>query len=390
MTESKGEKHIPAMMTSFFSNAITNINMYYSGVYAAEVLNLNSHQLGIASSISTIVTQISQPVWGVLSDWRNVRKYFAAIGYLIMGLMVSITFKLQTFMQYILITSFAWAFWAGAYTCWQALIGDITTKRGRGKFLGALGFAGNLGGMISSLLAGQIIDLYGYELLSSLCLVFAVFSAIPLIIMKEKKNGVKAAEKKGMKWKLTMTREYKRYLAVGIGWWGIMSMAWPLFSIMQIKVFNLTKTEIGILYLTGSAVNTILSPIWGIVADRIGRKPLLLISPIFSSFWTFAYGFSENYFQILILSLIGNVGGSALTTISNIYLLDTIMHREQRATLISIYNMATGLSQALGQYIGGVLGSVLGLKETMILAGILRLIYIVPMLVLPETIEKKL
>ena len=158
----------------------------------------------------------------------------------------------------------------------------------------------------------------------------------------------------------------------------------------QIKVFNLTKTEIGILYLTGSAVNTILSPIWGIVADRIGRKPLLLISPIFSSFWTFAFGFSENYFQILILSLIGNVGGSALITVSNIYLLDTIMHREQRATLISIYNMATGLSQALGQYIGGVLGSMLGLKETMILAGILRLIYIVPMLVLPETIEKKL
>lgn len=154
-------------------------------------------------------------------------------------------------------------------------------------------------------------------------------------------------------------------------------------------MFKLTKTEIGILYLTGSAVNLVLSPVWGFIADRVGRKPLLLISPIFSSLWTFAYGFSENYFQLLILNFMGNVGGSALTTVSSIYLLDTIVYREKRATLISIYNMTTGLSQALGQYVGELLGSVFELRETMIISGILRLMYIIPTLTLPETMKQR-
>lgn len=375
-----------AMLTNFFSNTITNINTNYSGVYAAEKLNLKPHQLGTASSISTIATQLTQPIWGYLSDLKGIRKYFTAAGYLAAGLAIAIIYKLQNYIQYIIAVSVTWIFWNGAYTCWQALIGDVTSRSGRGRFIGALGFAANLGGMVSSILAGFIIDIYGYGALFNLCIVFAIASAIPTLAIKEEKR--RKIKTENIPLRNVITGKYRLYLAVSMGWWGIMSIAWPLFSITQVKVFHFTKTEIGLLALSGSIVSTFTSPIWGRAADKIGRKPLLTISPIFASIWTFAYAFSQNYMQVLILTMIGNIGGTALMTVSNIYLLDTIIYRERRATLISIYNILTGAAEAIGQYIGGQLGSIIGLRETMTIAGILRLTYTIPILILPETVKK--
>mgnify|MGYP000586633088 CR=1 FL=1 len=259
----------------------------------------------------------------------------------------------------------------------------MTSISGRGKFVGALGFAGNLGSIISSAIAGQAIDLYGYDFLFILCIIFTFMSSMLILPIKEERISKRIIRRDD--WRRAISREFKLYLIVSMGWWGIMSMAWPLFSITQVKVYHLTKTEIGILALALSIPSTIMSPIWGGLADRIGRKPLLIISPIFASLWTLAYSITESFTQILLLTLIGSIGGSALMTVSTIYLLDTIKYREHRATLISIYGFMTGITKAIGQLLGGYLGGIIGLKETMLLASILRLAYSIPMIILPET-----
>ncbi len=374
---------ILTMMSNFFSYALSSINMNYSGVYAAEKLKLKPYQFGLASSISTLVTQLFQPLWGYVSDLKGIRKYFISLGFLVMGLAISFTFKLQNYVQYLIVNSLAWMSWNGAYVCWQALIGDLTSISGRGKFVGALGFAGNLGSIISSAIAGQAIDLYGYDFLFILCIIFTFMSSMLILPIKEERISKRIIRRDD--WRRAISREFKLYLIVSMGWWGIMSMAWPLFSITQVKVYHLTKTEIGILALALSIPSTIMSPIWGGLADRIGRKPLLIISPIFASLWTLAYSITESFTQILLLTLIGSIGGSALMTVSTIYLLDTIKYREHRATLISIYGFMTGITKAIGQLLGGYLGGIIGLKETMLLASILRLAYSIPMIILPET-----
>lgn len=392
MAEKSGENSASRVLMaySFFNRALMNINMNYSGVYAAEVIGLNPNEFGIIGAISTIITQATQPLWGYLSDLKGVRKYFTALGEVLSGLMIALTFTLKTYPQYLITSIILWSFWSGAYTCWQALIGDITIKSGRGKTIGTIELIGGLGSIISGIMVGPLMDLYGYTSTIIISVIFTIFTAIPILMIHERRDSEKLERDVKKPLKRNVTKEYRKFLIISIIWWGVMSISWPLFSITQVRIYNLTKTEIAILSVLGSIGQMAMMPIWGNLADKIGRRNLLVIACASTSIWSLAYAISQNYVQLLILNTIGSIFGSAINIIPGIYLLDTIPDRENRATLIAIYNTSTGVSQALGQYMGGEIASWVGLREAMMLSFLSRLIFSIPILLLPETLSKKL
>jgi MFS family permease len=158
---------------------------------------------------------------------------------------------------------------------------------------------------------------------------------------------------------------------------------------MQVKVFNLTKTEIAIMSVAGSFGQMIMMPVWGKLADRYGRRKLIVLACASTSTWSLAYAISQNYIQLLILNTIGSILGSSINIIPWIYLLDVTPNRRSRATLIALYNTVTGFSQAIGQYVGGEIAIQIGLRETMMLNSAMRLIFAIPMLILQETLTRR-
>lgn len=380
------------MLYNLLSRGVMSVGTNYSGVYAAEVIGLGAGEFGIISAISTIATQIAQPLWGYISDIKNVRKYFIALGEIIFGVTTALIFTLNSFHQYLLSSIIIWVFWSGAFVCWQALMGDITTKDRRGRFIGGMELAGIGGALIANIIIGPLIDIHGYRIATTITLTFTFLASIPILTIHEKENGNKGyrSVKRGSSWKTQVTREYKKYLILSILWWGAMSISWPIFSLMQVRIFNLTKTEIAILSITESIGQMIMTPLWGNLTDKFGRRKLLFVSCASTAIWPLAYFISQNYMQLLTLNAIGSALGSSINVIPGIYLLDTIPSKENRATLVSIYNTITGGSQAIGQYIGGEVALNIGLRETMMLSAILRIIFAIPMLTLPETLTGKL
>ncbi|MEM0084228.1 MAG: MFS transporter [Candidatus Methanomethylicia archaeon] len=377
------------MLYSLFGRGIMSIGMNYSGIYAAEIIGLGAGEFGISSALSTIATQLTQPLWGYISDLKGVRKYFIALGEIIFGITTALVFTLKTFQQYMLSSIIIWVFWSGAFVCWQALMGDLTTKDHRGRTIGIIEFAGIGGALIANIIVGPLIDVHGYGIATITTIIFTLLAVIPVLIIHEEgdildENKVKYR----FSWKIDATNEYKKYLILSTLWWGVMSISWPIFSLTQVKIFCLTKTEVAILSITGSIGQMIMMPLWGNIADKFGRRNLLVISCMLTSIWPLAYAISQNYIQLLVLNTIGSALGSSINIIPGIYLLDTIPLKENRATLVSIYNTITGGAQAIGQYIGGEIASNNGLRETMMLSAILRIMFAIPMFTLPETLTK--
>lgn len=378
------------MLHNLFNRGIMSIIFNYSGVYAAEIIKLEAEEFGIASAISTIATQLTQPLWGYVSDLKGVRKYFIALGIVMFGFTAALIFTLKSFIQYVISSTILWIFWSGTFICWQALIGDLTTKDIRGRTIGANELAGVGGALIANVIVGPLIDLHGYNVAIVMIITFTILAVIPILMVREGEviNNIKI--KHNFSWKKDATKEYRKYLILSTLWWGAMSISWPIFSLTQVKIFHLTKTEIAMLSIAGSISQMVMVPLWGNLTDKFGRRKLLVISCASTAVWPLSYAISQDYMQLLLLNTIGSALGSSINIIPGIYLLDTIPLKESRATLVSIYNTITGFSQTIGQYAGGIIASNIGLRETMMLSFILRIIFAIPMFTLPETLTKKL
>jgi MFS family permease len=85
---------------------------------------------------------------------------------------------------------------------------------------------------------------------------------------------------------------------------GVMSF----MVIYGVEVVGLTKTQWGIIGTIVSVITTLLTTPSGILADRIGRKPLIIASRTLTSVSTLGYTFSENFTHMCITRGLGGIG----------------------------------------------------------------------------------
>ena len=136
---------------------------------------------------------------------------------------------------------------------------------------------------------------------------------------------------------------------------GIVVPLVPLFS----KKFGAHGFVIGLIIASFSAMQFIFAPIWGRLSDRIGRRPVLLVSTIgaAASYVMFAFGCAANdattalWLLVASRSLAGICGGNI--TVAQAYIAD-ITPPEHRSKKMGLIGMAFGLGFIFGPIIGGV------------------------------------
>ncbi len=124
-----------------------------------------------------------------------------------------------------------------------------------------------------------------------------------------------------------------------------------------VKNFNsivLFGGALGALY---SLLQFVASPIWGAISDRIGRRPVLMIS-VFGLFMSYVLWFFSGSFTLLILArFIGGIMGGNISTATAV--VADVTTKENRSK-----GMATiGIAFALGFIIGPAMGGILSLID---------------------------
>ena len=113
----------------------------------------------------------------------------------------------------------------------------------------------------------------------------------------------------------------------------------------------------GALLASFSTMQFIFSPIWGRLSDKIGRRPLILLSLLGSAISFIAFGFAPNLLVLFIARVAAGILSAASLPVVQAYIAD-VTPPEKRASGMAVVGAAFGLGFVCGPALGGILGSV--------------------------------
>ncbi len=130
------------------------------------------------------------------------------------------------------------------------------------------------------------------------------------------------------------------------------------------------------------------TPFWGSLSDKIGRRPVILISTIINTIAYFSFGFA-NSFALIIISRILSGFGSGNISAAQAYIVD-ITPPEKRAKSMGMIGAAFGLGFIFGPPLGGLIKTYLGMEYVGFLTSALCLLnFVLAYFILPESLQVK-
>ncbi|MBS1240786.1 MAG: multidrug resistance protein [Gemmatimonadetes bacterium] len=127
------------------------------------------------------------------------------------------------------------------------------------------------------------------------------------------------------------------------------AMVLPLMPYYALKLAA-TPEQIGFLIASFSIAQLLISPVWGAVSDRYGRRPALLIGLGASAIAYVVFGFANSLWLLFASRIIQGAGGGT-TGVAQAYVADTIKPSD-RARALGWLSAASSLGVSLGPVIG--------------------------------------
>ncbi len=353
------------LAVSLFQGVALSYTFFLLQAFSIERLGFGPLEVGMTIALTGLANALTQPIWGRLVE-RGNNRILGALGLFSGGMFTYLVYSSRDPLQFYAFVSLSSSMFGLANTAWLDVIGEITTLTNRGKVSGFLNTTSNVGRAIFSPIAGYLMDVAGYEASAVVGFLAAIFASS--FLMAFPKGYRVEASIEGER-ETEVSKAYRPFLIASVVWSFIWSMAWPLFSVAQVKLFNLSKSQIGTIGMVANLVQIALQPVWGAASDRYGRKPFLVITPALASAVPFSYYFGRSFEHVLLGTGVGMVGFSMYFTVSPAYLLDA--STESRGKRISTFNALTSLTNAVAPLIGGALGETMGVRNMMLVMGIL-------------------
>jgi MFS family permease len=124
----------------------------------------------------------------------------------------------------------------------------------------------------------------------------------------------------------------------------------------------------------------IASPLWGILGDRYGRKPMLLRSMLGGAITVGLIFFAQNPAQLVVLRLLQGATSGTVAAATALVAAET--PRSRVGWALGVVTSAVALGSAIGPVVGGIAGSLFGLRLVFLGGGILLLLALIPVVII--------
>ena len=165
----------------------------------------------------------------------------------------------------------------------------------------------------------------------------------------------------------------------------------PLVGIYG-RHYGATPLELAVLGSVYSLMQFFFSPVWGRLSDRLGRRPILLLSLLGSTLSYFLFAFSNTLGLIILSRALAGIFAANIST-AQAYIAD-ITPPKDRAKGMGLIGAAFGIGFTLGPPLGGISTAKLGMSAPGLIAGTLCLLNLILAWFrleesLPESIRKE-
>ncbi len=152
------------------------------------------------------------------------------------------------------------------------------------------------------------------------------------------------------------------------------------------KRLGASEAWTGLLAAGYSFMQLLFSPVWGRLSDRVGRRPVLLVSIAMTALAFLAYATAWS-FPVLLASRLFAGAATANIAIAQAYVAD-VTAPEDRARGMGVLGAAFGMGFVLGPALGGLLSTVSISTPGFAAAGLAALNGVAAFLVLPEPLRR--
>jgi multidrug resistance protein len=164
---------------------------------------------------------------------------------------------------------------------------------------------------------------------------------------------------------------------------GIVIPVLPLYA----QKFGASETVIGLLLAVYSVMQFIFAPILGKLSDRIGRRPVLLVSLIGTSIGFLTMGLANTLAILFLARIIDGITGGNIST-AQAYIAD-VTPPEKRSGAMGLIGAAFGLGFIFGPALGGVLSHISLATPFYFAAGLAAANAVALYFLLPESLSEE-
>ena len=259
----------------------------------------------------------------------------------------------------------------------NAIIADSMPENKRGAGYGAYRTITSMPRIFSPLIGGIVMDMMGYKDGVRVFLVFSMITAIIITAVRawtiketldlddeSEIEKEKTPLKDSVKVTLTLPRQiwYMVIVAVLGSFASRLVMSYIPIYAMGEEGLALSSSQYGLITTIGAIFNTVLAIPGGLMADRYGRKPMILISRITGPLSLGLTPFTYNYTSFFGVRILNNIGaalggggrGRAGGPSWNAMLADMVPP-EKRGTVMGTIGTLTGIMGVPSPIIGGYL-----------------------------------
>lgn len=342
----------------------------FMGAYAVD-LGASPSGMGWFQSSTNISNNLMQVFWGRLSDRSKRRIPFIVFGGMILSTLWIPMIFVADATQLIILLAIQALLGSMVTPAWTALIGDLVPSLRLGRANASINLWSSIGGVVATLVSGNIMIMMGGTIqhvffvplvVATVC---GVASSLVMLKIREARNG----EKLNLRQSLTSdifkilsharrTPGFARYCYVVGVFEFFMSIAWPLFSITQVKILNASMLEIALLSVIQTIITIIFQGWAGRLADTVGRKPLIVFFRYALVTVPLAYALAPNIITLIIVSLFWGFAQALGSASVTAYLLD-VAPEGHRGSFIAVFNLVIGVVTFFGSLIGGYLSDYL-------------------------------
>jgi MFS family permease len=351
MDQKETKKIISTFALASFLNDLGSDMIYpIWPLFVTSVLGAPMAILGLIDGLGEAIVSISQAASGYIADRTRKRKIFIWTGYLL-GSLSRVGYALSAVWQQLIPFKVLDRVGKIRGAPRDAIIADISLKENRGKNFGLLRAMDNLGAVGGILVCILFFKLLGYRKLFLLAAIPSAIGALLIIfLIKERKPAdVKIYQGFALK---DLDKNFKLFL-LSSSFFALGSFSYS-FLLIYAKEFGFQVAFVPVLYLIFTAVAALFSLPFGRLADKIGRKSVLVLSYSLWGLICLSFIFRQSYLSIILTFVLYGLHIGALRPVQTAFVSE-LAPAEYRASTLGGFQMVIGLCALPASLIAGIL-----------------------------------
>ena len=348
-------------------------------IFLTSILGANMSVLGLIDGLGDAVVAISQAISGYIADKTGKRKIFVWIGYIFAGLS-RIGYALSPTWHHIIPFRILDRSGKMRGAPRDAIIADISTDQNRGRNFGYLRMMDNLGAVCGVVFTIIFFKHLGYHNIFLISAVPSLIGAFLVYTSIQEYLGTNKKVFKGFTFK-DLHKDLKIYLVVS-ALFALSSFSYS-FLLIYAQRFGFSVITIPVLYLIYNAVASAVSLPFGKLADKINRKPVLILSFILWLIVCVSLIYFHNHVAVIFAFVVYGLHLGAIEPVQKA-LVSELAVPELRASTLGSFQMITGLAALPSSFIAGLLWDKINITAPLYFSAILAVVAILLLMFVKE------